>query len=453
MLKNSVSILLLLFCVNANAMFENEQVEVITSSVYDLDYTSFAAVAMRTNWSTRWVNLNGELVAGDTQSKQAKEEDIRASSFSATFLAPYNEFVDARFTVGKVILPIGIHEQQRLLPTAVGPRLMNDSFILNQYSSYIPPASKGALAELNFQNWSFDVGYYAPTPFTVESTGIEVGEVSSRLTIIETSTNETTITERTETVSEPETPNEVADSPSIFPPLDDKFNEGRDTVNEQATQEETTTTETVVESISTEVVNIETINPIVSSAELDTSKIFFQVSYDNGRDMVLDYEFLQSEVDIQSKFRREPAHYSDYRHFIGYERNFGMATVSSQASKSYYTVEDRIYDQTDYANGLSLDFNDYVIHASFMRSNGDLHDIREYTVAYSKIVNNNLTMRVAYRDIEGTYTPPEVLYATSIVVFDQCEDCNELVAGYSGEKEDRKSISKSGLEFRIEYRF
>lgn len=468
MLRSSLFLFLFLPVIS-NAIYVNENIELFGAHKNDLDET-YSALGMRSNWSNRYLNINGELIAEQTED----ELRSRVNSFSATFLFPYYNNIDSRLTLGKVILPIGIHERQRLVPTSIGPRLSNDSFIFNQYSDFIPPASLGGIFELEKSGWSLDLGYYSPEPFEISASSFDVNEIPSRIIIIEDERIERIIIDDRDKT--PETPDENPNSLIEFVLTDDgqlggsvleeiEGSIGKDggegsldpdnppnppdapgvEQDPEVTEEvELEFREIVIDEIT------ETLLPTLNEVDLETKKYFIQISYDNSFDTIIDFEILRSETFFEED---ETEKYLDHRYFIGYEKMSGPFVTSIQYTYNTVELQEDKYTQGEISTGVSVDFGKIVLHASSNTSNGDLHNLSDLNAGFSYIATDNLYSRINARIISGSYTRPEDLYATAIVFFDGCSECTGIKRTFEGNIEDRQLIKEVGLEFRLEFRF
>lgn len=488
MLKNSILFVLLYFyCINSHSLYVSDNVELIGAYTNDLTNEPETLVGMRSNWSNKWFNINGELVASDKDG----ELNASVSSFSSTIIFPYYKSLDTRFTIGKVILPIGIHERQRLVPTSIGPRLSNDSFLFKEYSRFIPPASLGAILELDFNNISFDFGYYTPKPFEISTDSINIKTDSENIIIVErerikvieiddrepkpdpeqeannivelildeeggltggvSDIIEGSITEdgadgEIGEPEEPETPN-PPQAPDTENPPEFQLPEDDPTVEEEVESSEEQVIIEVLEEI---------ISPSFKEVGLVSEKIFFQFSYDNSEDLLVDFEILHTTTETESNIidglRTEP--YQDTRYFLGIEKINGRIITSSQLIYNVYESDkSEVMRQFGISKGLSFDMGKYVLHATANTSNGDLHNINDLNMGVSIIHTDNIYSRINLRSVQGTYTSPEQLYATRLVLFEGCEGCSFIERTYTGNKEDRSQISEIGLEYRLELRF
>lgn len=320
-----------------------------------------------------------------------------------------------RIYVGKLALPTGLYEKQRLIPTVENGRTLTDSFTANYYTQYIPPVSEGVMFEIQKDNWLFNAGYFYPEELSLDYK-VKVGGLE----------------------------------PFIgFLPPNYKFDffagAGEILVDNQATGD-------FPQEISL---------PVGVQRKIS----YFSLSYDNNADSLVKVEYLRNLQPVYTKFDSQDVNApirmynkqeleDDQRYYrIGFERRlFDVYYVSVERYFETATLYDG-YDFTQHAGayGISKAYEDYTIHFSYIRwEPSEIGSSEEFNIGATYFLASSLQMRVMFRTMEGSVGQATVRSGV--------QAGNPVVDALAALNPDLFSeniipYKESGFELRLKYNF
>lgn len=292
----------------------------------------------------KYVSFN-TIISGSTNSEYSKTDDNIIKSLTATFHASLSD-VDMHYTVGKLVIPLGLYESQRVYPNAFANRTMNDSFMSRLYKDYLKTSSTGHMLEMERGNFSLQLGQYVPFD---ETMNMRVGSTPPKTHLKNILAGDLL-------------------SPNIVSRVED----------------ETTIT-----------------------GDVDREILFTSVIYDNRSTLILDFEYvtIENSLHVYDAIQQ----YKDTVVQLGIELNLidNMTnTIELQRLSSTSTGA----AQNAIAFGASYDLRSVVLHAGTIIRDGPLASVSESSAGFSFIPFNNTHFRVMYRTVKGEYIPYRSLY-------------------------------------------
>lgn len=320
-----------------------------------------------------------------------------------------------RIYLGKLALPTGLYEKQRLIPTVENGRTLTDSFTANYYTQYIPPVSEGVMFEIQKDNWLFNAGYFYPEELTLDYE-INVGGLE----------------------------------PFIgFLPPNYKFDffsgAGEILVDNQATGE-------FPDKISL---------PVGTQRKIS----YLSISYDNNTDSLIKLEYLRNVQLVYTEFdkQKETDPIRMYnKKVLEDPQNYYRIGFEKRVSQDYYITLERylekakLYDGYNFiqragAYGISKAYDDHTLHFSYIRwEPSDIGSSEEFNVGVTYTIGYNLQSMVMLRKMQGSISQATIRsgVAPGDPVIDALAILNpDLFA------DNIIPFKESGFEFRLKYNF
>lgn len=397
-IKAVLFILLLAPSLCVAELFTNKPVEGFVGYQYDLDKQGYF-YGMTVGQYYKYISFNTILYGEQDQgSAKAIAEELEVASTSVTFHTPQVGSFVGRFTIGRVVLPIGMYESQRVYPNAFSNRSISDSFIVNAYSSYYSSAALGELLEIDLGNFTFQVGRYQPEVDKYDvaydpRSGVAIEQALENFDI-------DLITDLTGTISD------LLEVGGIF----------------------------------------DTSKPVFIETDLEKETFFYAVTYDDRQDMIVDLEYIQTENNL--KLLTGDAVFNETLVKLGVERTYFKRLITF-TELNYAKIAESGLERYYGALGASYDLNQYVLHTSAIYYSGEGLNSSEFNIGASFFPANRTNVRVMYRMVDTEYTPKDNLYKRNAICDNVCQIArvqNDNGVDYST---PTSKFQKSGLEFRI----
>lgn len=322
-----------------------------------------------------------------------------------------------RLYAGKLVVPVGFYEKQKMIPTVNNGFSLTDSFFSNWYAQYAAPESPGIMLESQYENFMLTMGYFKPEELNSEFE-LNVGGLAPVIPLIPPGTT--------------------------FP-----FFSGAADI--------------VVDNRGTNPFPQKLYLPISTQRHL----YYASLMYDNTKDFIGKVEWLRNNPDTYTKF--EPANPNDiirtynketldeiqdyYR--IGVEKRLWE---TNYVKLEAYLEEAELYDGYKFkhradAIGYSRAYNSYTIHTSYVYWHESIiGQSRELSAGVSTTIGNDTTIRMMYRRMEGAIVEPSFRAGTNDPQFKAFYEALEVLnPGFAGLKIN--SFELDGLELRLRYNF
>jgi len=375
-----------------------------------------------------WFSVNSIVVSDP-------DVNVEPSVESFSLIVPY-QFGRTYFNaiIGKIILPVGLYEVQRIFPTVVLPRTLNDSYYFTRFDDFVAKSNYGAIVELEVDDFSWNAAAYVQEvmPF---KTYIDARSVSTLLTLFNDD-------------FDPERPVDI-DVDSVLTPVLDFIN--------NVIVDPSNPVETLEESFQSSV-------PVYGTLERKTA--FMSFVYDNRDDVILDLDFAFTINNIDAVVEK-----------LITRELFVIASIEKRLGKRFFATQEVMYskdlnvhkhEQLVYAASLLYDANRIAYHASYINEDGYLHNLNDWSAGVSVNMGRGAYMRVTYRNIAGMiseYTNLPTVYCDQTCTALTYDDENFLnVNGHLAPPAEQssysqyadaqnKKIDESGVEVRFIYNF
>ena len=348
-----------------------------------------------------------EILEGEEQEKEIKQLGITI---------PFKiGKTDERIYIGKLALPTGLYEKQRLIPTIENGRTLTDSFNSNYYAQYIPPASEGIMFELQSGKFLYTAGYFYPEELSLEQT-LNISGLEPYI--------------------------------DYLPPnyeLDFFYGAGQIVVDNQATgafpQQLTI--------------------PLALQRKLS----HFSVQYDSGNDRLVKVEYIRNLQPFYTEFPEQdpnsPVRMYNKKEIFDDQRYYRIG-LEERLFQDYYVSIERYLASADLSDGshfiqragaygINKSYENHTLHFSFIKwDESDLGYSEEINVGLSYSFSANLSTRFMARKMAGDI---EIAALRSGL-----DSTNPIVQALGQTNPDifKKTIisyKESGLEFRAKYTF
>jgi hypothetical protein len=368
---------------------------------------------------TKRFSLFADVLVGDSSASvrpivEGKEQENEIKQLGLTIPFQIGETRE-RIYVGKLALPVGLYDKQKLIPTIENGRTLSDSFASYYYNQYIPPVSEGIMFEFQTGKFIYTAGYFYPEELTL-NTSVNIASLEPYIN---------------------------------FLPPNYKFDffsgGGEIVVDKNATGD------------FPQQINL----PIGLRRKIS----YFSVQYDTGNDRLIKVEYLRNVQPIYTDFPKQDPNspirmyntktqFDDQRYYrIGLEERF---LENYYVSIERYIESAELYDGYDFvqraeAYGLSRSYDDHTLHFSYV-------NWHESEIGYSKEINagftynftGNLSARFMLRKMEG-----EVGLAGFRSGFDMTNPVVQALAATNPYlfKVNTIPYKDSGFEVRAKYSF
>lgn len=370
---------------------------------------------------TKQFSLFSDVLVGNSSSNvrpildgTEQEQEVKQLGASIPFYIGESK---NRFYFGKLALPTGFYDKQRLIPTVDNGTTLTDSFISNYYTQYIPPTSNGIMLDVQYSDFIFTYGKFIPEELTTNYS-VNVGGLEPFIKFIPEGTT--------------------------FP----FFAGAADiTINRNGTNK----------------FPDKLVLPIATQRYID----YFSLVYDNSENFIAKVEYLWNKPTIYTQFSpvdtndiiqsyNKETMKEDQRYYrFGMERRF-FDTFYFRIENYLETAslyDGYIFRQRADAVGISKSYDRYTLHASVVKwYESVIGDDREYSVGASYLIANRLTARLNYRRMVGTTAEASFRAGATDpkfkLFYDTLEKMNPNMNG-----PNIKQFDLSGLELRLRYDF
>lgn len=322
-----------------------------------------------------------------------------------------------RFYFGKLALPTGFYDKQRLIPTVDNSLTLTDSFISNYYTQYIPPTSNGIMLDFQYRDFIFTYGKFVPEELTTNYS-VNVGGLAPFIQYIPEGTT--------------------------FP----FFAGAADiTINRNGTNP----------------FPDKLVLPIATQRYID----YFSLMYDNSDDLIVKLEYLLNKPTVYTQFSAVDSNdiiQSINKETLKEDQNYYRFGVEKRIFDTYYIrlenyletaslYDGYVFRQRADAVGLSKSFDRYTLHSSFVKwYDSVIGSDTEYSAGVSYLLADRLTTRLMYRRMFGSTAEASFRAGATDpnykLFYDALEKLNPNLNG-----PNIKYFDIRGLEIRVRYEF
>lgn len=329
-------------------------------------------------YSTKYLTLNTIII----DDKKVGGFDEKLKSLALTYTSQSNHPLTV--SVGRIIIPFGVYEIQRVYATAISQRTLNDSLWNSIIGSrVIEPSNNGIFIKKEISdNIALTVAGYTPTPASnqrFDSITTNIVDPAS-LTQVNTPSNRDI--------------NNVDSRRN----LNNRANETRDTINVVPGTGTSAATNLILTG------DIE--NNLVNNRKSRTSanKIFIAGTYDNRDDLIIDIEKVISKTDISLNGKQ--FEYNEEYNYAAIQKRFfrRLYFILEGASYKSRSVDGIIL--RDRVTGINLSYDsggNFLYQAFLSRANGDTVNISDFSIGGTYSFNYTNHLRVLYRKTDGEF--------------------------------------------------
>jgi hypothetical protein len=368
---------------------------------------------------TKEFSLFADILVGESSASvrpilEGKEQENEIKQLGLTIPFQIGETRE-RIYVGKLSLPVGLYDKQKLIPTIENGRTLTDSFASYYYNQYIPPVSEGIMIEFQTGNFIYTAGYFYPEELSLEYP-LKIGGLEPYI--------------------------------DFLPPnyKFDFFSGGG---------------EIVVDKNATGEFPQQITLPIALQRKLS----YFSVQYDTGNDRLIKAEYLRNLQPIYTTFPEQDPN-SPVRMYntkeLGDDQRYYRIGLEERFFDTYYVSIERylesaslydgyIFTQRAGSYGISKSYDNYTLHFSYIKwDESEIGSAEEFNAGFTYSFNENFHTRFMVRKMEG-----EIGLATFRSGLDQNNPVVQALGAMNPSLFDDNIIpyKESGFEFRAKYTF
>lgn len=331
--------------------------------------------------------------------------------------------VDMGFTVGNIIIPFGLFEVQRVIPTVITPITLNSNTFSEVFADrVIQPTNNGFLYRFDAGNITTTIGYYEPYDNVIYYNKTESRRVRIEQDSIEILGREF------------EFPILVIDLRGI-----------------QSREGETIFADATITAI--------------HSINIEKTSGFFGLTYDNRDNLIIDFEYINStskEVNDEGTLSEFSIKDSEEYFYIGTQYTMTKRLSIILEANTFVTASGKEYRDdigfSSYSAGFTYDLNRFLIMGNANTVTGDLLDISEFSIGAVARVYENLYVRALYKEVEGYIT--DINYSSRSVYCQPFDvDCQTIGAFFTNEDNEleveyiEREFGNSGFDLRAIWYF